>query len=199
MKKNIFIVLILSTCALLNANSNHFLSKVGILNVNKIVTKYGRDNVSYDELKASYEQQITAVNNEIKSLEAKLELSLSREKEYKMPLNRTDDTQTILAELKAEIELIKKTITIKKQALSKLLKEGNTALKRAQSQRSNKVDREFLRKILVVVSKVAEEHGYTTILKSTDPNLVYNSKQSDITDLVLEEIEKLQIFSEEQN
>lgn len=148
------------------------LSKIGLIDIGKIASQYFRESGAYRELEnliSSYEAEKNTVLNNISQLEAK---KLDAE-------NSGNET------LKLQIE---DEIYNKKQYLKEL---NRIRVNQIQSQRNKLTEsKTFLSEMMKEIEYIAESEGYSVIIKSSDPNIIWWSQEIDITDLVLDRLMK---------
>ncbi|NOX36649.1 MAG: OmpH family outer membrane protein [Calditrichaeota bacterium] len=152
---------------------------------------------SFAQLKIRYinSQRILADYPEAQEIQKKLdELRASYEKEYNQMLQEYDrlakelESQSLLLspEKKAEKEkqLQELGIKIEKYRLEKLGPEGEFF------QQNQKLTQPLFDKINQVIQKVAEEEGYDFILDVVQGVVLYAKPEYDVTDRILEELNK---------
>ena len=143
------------------------LTTVGIVDVAKVTTAFFRDSQAVRELEdltAKLQAEINGISAEINQL-----------RERKLMAENTGDSA---AALRLDEEIYNKTNYLR----------DYFRIKNAQLQeRRNKLSESssFLGELQKAIAFVAEDQGYNVILKSSDPNLVWWSRQVDITELVI--------------
>jgi len=148
------------------------LIKVGIIDLNRIMSTYFRDSAAmrdYNAMVATFQADITKMQSDIAALEAK-----------KVEAAKRGEDETALS--------LDKQIFDKKQFLQDYYKVKKSQLDdyyRKLTESSG-----FLNEILSEINFISESQGYSIILKSDDPYLVFYTKEADITDLVLQRLQK---------
>lgn len=148
------------------------LTTVGVIDIAKVSGVFFRDSQSLrelDDMTAKVQAELDAVTREI---------NLLREK--KLAAERAANRAEILKiddEINAKTSYLKDYYRIK----SNQIQERRTRLTESSA---------FLTEIQKAIAFVAEEEGYNVILKTSDPNLIWWSKQIDITERVIEYLTK---------
>ena len=157
------------TCAL-TAVSAQKVSRVGVVDLSKIFSQYFRESVSFrkiEELQQTYEEERQRIVNQIDLL-----------KEEKIKAQSDGNDSMVLR-------------------IDKQIDEKQEYLKDYHSVMTNRINRlkenlqassSLSAEILQAIEFVAEEEGYSVIYKSQDPNILFFSRDADITDLVLERL-----------
>ena len=169
--KNKLLLLTFSLCFVFsNKIFAEQLSKIGIINLSKIASQYYKESRSYQELEQmmmQYEEEKNRILEEIDQLEAR-----------KLDANTEGDE---ILKLKLENEIFSKKQYLREYNRIKL---EQIRAKRDELSGSDS----FLNEIMREIDFVAETEGYSVILKSNDPNLIWWSSEVDITELVLERL-----------
>lgn len=154
----------------LMAGYGEIISRVGVVDLSRIFSQYFRESVSFrkiEELQQTYEEERQRIINQIDIL-----------KEEKLAA-QSDGNESLVLRIDRQID------------------EKQVYLKDYHSVMTNKINRlqESLQassslsaEILQAIEYVAEEEGFAVIYKSQDPNILFFSKDVDITDLVLERL-----------
>lgn len=144
------------------------LTMVGIVDLTKIVSDYFQESTAWreiDQLVQKTEETIREKREELGMLEQrKLEAM-------------EEDNRRLTLQLDEEIR--------QKQ---EYLKEYNRIMtERIESKKSSLLtSSDFSREIIQAVEYVAENEGYSIVLRKKDPNILYYNYEVDITDKVLE-------------
>ena len=120
-------------------------------------------------------------------------------KELEIWKKRASDMESELAQLREEIQSQSLMLSEEKLAEKKLLFEQN--LKEYQEymnnifgeggeaeRRNKELTQPIVEKINGVITKIAEDEGYTIIFDAANANIVYAKKALDLTDKVLEQL-----------
>lgn len=149
------------------------LSQIAVIDLSKIVSNYFKESQAWRELEEmteSYEEEKESILNEIEQLEAEKIEALNEDEEEEAL--RIDD------EIFNKKEYLQEYSRIKYNQI--------------QKKRNNLVESPtFLSEILNVIKYVAENEGYSVVLRSRDPDLMWWSSEVDITDLVLERLRQI--------
>ncbi|MCD6121854.1 MAG: OmpH family outer membrane protein [Spirochaetales bacterium] len=171
MKRRIFIVIFVFTVLSGNLLFAAQITKVGIVDLSKIYSIYFRESkevIKLEELKSAYLKEIADKREEINLL-----------KSEKLDAENNKDEQKAL-ELDKEIfnkeQFLKEYTQVKTQQLRQM----------AQSLSQSS---QFVNEIADVIQYVAEEEGFSLILKKSDQFLFW-TPEMDITDKVINELLK---------
>lgn len=157
-------------CLFLASGYGNMISRVGVVDLSKIFSQYFRESVSFrkiEELQQTYEEERQRIINQIDLL-----------KEEKLSA-QGDGNESLVLRIDRQID------------------EKQEYLKDYHSVMTNKINRlrenlqassSLSAEILQAIEYVAEEEGFAVIYKSQDPNILFFSKDVDITDLVLEKL-----------
>jgi len=166
MKRLYSILLFIGLAALFPAAAEQ-LTTVGIVDVTKVTTAFFRDSQAVRELEdltAKLQAEINGITAEINQL-----------RERKLTAENSGN-QTLALQLDEEI--FNKTNYLRDYYR---IKSGQLQDRRNRLAESSS----FLSELQGAIAFVAEDQGYNVILKSSDPNLLWWSRQVDITDLVI--------------
>ncbi len=171
MKRFYFVILII--CAVAFSGWGEQLSQIAVIDLSKIVSNYFKESQAWRELEdmtKSYEEEKNRILEEIEQLE-----------ERKIEALNEDDEKKALE--------IDNEIFNKKEYLQEY---SRIKYNQIQKKRNNLIESPtFLSEILNVIKYVAENEGYSIVLRSRDPDLMWWSSEIDITDLVLERLREL--------
>jgi len=171
MKKRIFIIVLVFTVISGNLLFATQITKVGIVDLSKIYSVYFRESkeiIKLEELKSAYLKEIANKQEEINLL-----------KSEKLDAENNNDEQKSL-ELDKEI--------FNKEQFLKEYTQVKTQQLRQMAQNLSKSS-EFINEIAEVIQYVAEEEGFSLILKKSDQFLFW-TPEMDITDKVINELLK---------
>ena len=146
------------------------LTTVGVVDLTKVTSAFFRDSQAVreiDELTAKLQTEIDGITAEINQL-----------KERKFIAENGGNRQL---SLQLDDEIYNKTNYLRDyyRIKSNQLQEKRNKLADSAT---------FLSELQRAISFVAEDQGYNVILKSSDPNLLWWSKQVDITELVIQRL-----------
>jgi outer membrane protein len=165
-------LLALLVLVLVSAVSAEKITKVAVVDLNKVMAFYYNDSRVMQEIekkRKEFQTEILRMNDEIKDLETK-------KQEAK---KKGDDTRAL--ELDKEIfqkkEYLKEYIKVKEQQLSQMNDRASQQLTMAED-------------IVNAIRFVSESNGFSLVLNSADPHLIWWGFDVDITDLVLKELSK---------
>ena len=170
MKRNIFLTLMFLFLISVVSVFSEQIPKIGIINYSKVLSSFSGDSRALQEIQkmiTSYEEGVNVIKNEITSLEERLLY-------YK---NINDEMNT----LKMEEQIEKKQLYLKEYSRLKINNIEDRKKRLVSSP-------EFLGEILDKIEFVAESEGFSIIMNSRDPDLIWWSQSVDITDLVIERI-----------
>jgi outer membrane protein len=160
------LALIFGIVCLLPAGAEQ-LTTVGIIDVAKVTNAFFRDSQAVREL----EDLTTKLQAEINGISAEI----NQLKERKLSAENSGDQA---AALKLDEEIYNKTNYLRDYFR---IKNGQLQERRNRLSESSS----FLTELQRAIAFVAEDQGYNVILKSSDPNLLWWSRQVDITELVI--------------
>ena len=143
------------------------LTTVGIVDVTKVSTAFFRDSQAVREL----EDLTNKLQKEIDSITAEI----NQLKDRKLQAENSGDQARAL---KLDEEIYNKT-----NYLKDFFRVRNAQLQERRNRLAESST--FLAQLQQAISYVAEDQGYNVILKSSDPNLLWWSRQVDITDLII--------------
>ena len=146
------------------------ITTVGIIDVNKVAQVFFRESQAVRELEEMamrIQEEIDNITEEIYSLE-----------ERKLNAESMDDRQMAL---QLDTEIFERTNYLRDYHR---IKTGQLAEKKKNLTESAT----FLSEMVTAMEYVAESEGYTVILRSSDPNLMWWSKEVDITELVIQRL-----------
>ncbi|RKX91144.1 MAG: OmpH family outer membrane protein [Spirochaetes bacterium] len=148
------------------------LTMIGIVDLTKIVSNYFKESASWreiDELTQKVEETTNTKLNEIKNLqEKKIDAQ-----------NKGDDTLAL--QLDNEIEKKKQYL----QEYHKIMSDRITSKKENLLSSSG-----FSKEIIEAISYIAEDQGFSIVLRKKDPNILYYNYEVDITDKVIDRLMK---------
>lgn len=162
--KRILLLLIFTSIAL-GANE---LTKVGVIDVNKVYQRYIKDSAKarkFDKYKAQLEKDISTRKIEIDQIEQELIKA------------RDDDDESLVAELESDLQ-------VKKLNLQEYVRHKNRELNALISTDASK--REFSEKLQDAVSRIASREGYSIIMVKRDPAIFWYHNEVDITEQVIQ-------------
>ncbi|MCX7787760.1 MAG: OmpH family outer membrane protein [Spirochaetes bacterium] len=170
MRKIVFMLFFLLPFAIMGQQ----LTTVGIVDIGKVTMAFYRESQAVRELEEMTKRlqgELDAITGEINQL-----------KERQLEAERIGNKALSLQ--------LEEQITSKTNYLREYYRIKNAQLQ----ERRNKLTESssFLNELQQAISFVAEDQGYSVILKSSDPNLVWWSKQVDITELVIQRLLKNQ-------
>jgi outer membrane protein len=146
------------------------LTTVGIVDIGKVTLAFYRDSQAVREL----EEMTKRLQSELDAITAEINQLKDRQLVADRMGNRTLSLQ------------LEEQISSKTNYLREYYRIKNAQLQ----ERRNKLTESsaFLGELQQAIAFVAEDQGYSVILKSTDPNLIWWSKQVDITDIVIQRL-----------
>jgi outer membrane protein len=148
------------------------LTTVGVIDIARVSAVFFRDSSALRELEdmtVKVQAELDAVTREINQLREK---KLTAER-----AGNRGDVLRIDEEISAKTSYIKDYYRIK----SAQIQERRAKLTESSA---------FLTEIQKAIAFVAEEQGYNIILKNSDPDMIWWSKQIDITERVIEYLSK---------
>ena len=143
------------------------LTTVGIVDITKVSTAFFRDSQAVREL----ETLTTRLQTEIDGITAEI----NQLKDRKLQAENSGDQNLAL---KLDEEIYNRS-----NYLRDYFRIKNTQLQERRSRLSE--SSAFITELQRAIAFIAEDQGYNVILKSSDPNLLWWSRQVDVTDLVI--------------
>lgn len=172
MKKNSLILILLFTIISAEISAGK-LTMIGVVDLTKIVSNYFKESAAWreiDELTQKVEETTNAKLEEIKMLQSK---KINAQ-------NRGDDTLAL--QLDNEIEKNKQYL----QEYHKIMSD------RISSKKENLLTSSgFSKEIIDAISFIAEDQGFSIVLRKKDPNILYYNYEVDITDRVIDRLMKV--------
>jgi outer membrane protein len=166
MKIRYVVFILLGLCVALPASAEQ-LTTVGIVDVTKVSTAFFRDSQAVREL-----EDLTArLQSEIDGITAEI----NRLKDRKLQAENSGDQAQAL---RLDEEIYNRT-----KYLRDFFRVRNAQLQERRDRLSESSS--FLTQLQQAIAFIAEDQGYNVIIKSSDPNLLWWSRQVDITDLVI--------------
>jgi outer membrane protein len=154
----------------LSSGYSQVISRVGVVDLSKIFSQYFRESVSFrkiEELQNTYEEERRSIINQIDKL-----------KEDKLDAQRNSNESLVLR--------IEKQIDEKQEYLKDYHSVMTNRINRLKE--SMQASSSLSSEILQAIGYVAEQEGYAVIYKAQDPNILFFSKDADITDLVIKRL-----------
>ena len=169
MKKRIFSVLLIVVAAQFTLHAE-ILSKIGIVNFSRIVEDYFAESAAWreiDSMRERYQEGKDEILEEIDELRVKKleEERQGNEREALRLEDRIYQKQEYLKEFHS-------VWTNRINAKIETIYQSST----------------FTAEILDAIEYVAENEGYSIILRSQDPNILWYNREVDITELILERL-----------
>jgi outer membrane protein len=169
--KRILIIIILGTLGA-SVGWSEQLSKIAVIDLSEIVSSYYKESAAWrelEELTKKYEEEKDSILEEISQLE-------SRRVEA---IKEGDDQE----ELRLDDEIFKKKEYLQEYTRIKF--------NQIQKMRNSLVESPtFLSAILREIRVVASLEGYTMVMRTNDPDLMWWSPEIDITPLVIERLRR---------
>ena len=165
-KKGLFFVFVTMVCVLPVFSEQ--ITKIAVVDMNKVLAVYYDDAYIVKEIekrKKEYQDEIVKQDAEIKKLEEK-----KRDAEKKGDEARALDLENQIMKKK---DYLKEYISVKEEQLNSLSNRANQQLTVAED-------------IINAIKFVSESNGYSIVLNSADPFLVWWNFEVDITDEVLQ-------------
>lgn len=146
------------------------ITKVAVLDYSRILSAFYADSAEVrriEEMKSAFADEVRRLQDEIQSLE-----------ERKLDAENRGDSRTALE--------LDERIQERKQYFQEYTRVRGNQIQRALADlaSSNALAQEILKE----VQYVAETKGFSVVLKRSDPNLLWWSYETDITELVLERL-----------
>jgi outer membrane protein len=145
-------------------------TQIGIIDFSKIISHYFRESKAYrelEEMKNEYEENRQRIMEEIDQLESR-----------KIRAENRGDEQEVLE--------LDNQIFEKKEYLKEYSRIKYNQIKKKQE--SLLQSSSFLSEIIKEIEYVAENEGYSIVLRAQDADLMWWSPEVDITDMVLERL-----------
>lgn len=140
-------------------------TRVGVIDVQRLVTESNTGRAMLEELKNLREQKSAegeALQQEVQDLQARLQ----------------DGRQSLAAE---RITALEKQIEDKLIELRRFADDADRVLQKEQDQAFARIERD----VMPIIARVGEEQGFTLLFNKYESGLVYAADQVDITDLIL--------------
>ena len=154
----------------LSSGYSQVISRVGVVDLSKIFSQYFRESVSFrkiEELQTTYEEERRSIISQIDKLN-----------EDKLDAQR-DNNQTLVLRIEKQIEEKQEYLKDYHSVMTNRINRLKESMQASSSLSSE---------ILQAIGYVAEQEGYAVIYKAQDPNILYFSKDADITDLVIQRL-----------
>jgi outer membrane protein len=141
---------------------------VGVVDLSRIVSDFFQESSAWREIEQLREKMQSTIE------ERKQELNTLQQRKLEA---QDEGKESLVLQLEEEIRKKKD-----------YLKEYNRIMsQRIESKRSNLLtSSDFSREIVQAVEYVAQQEGYSIVLRKKDPNIVYYNYEVDITEKVLE-------------
>lgn len=163
----LFILTIFTSLVSLGAND---LTKIGVVDINEVYTRFIKESADarkFDVFKRSIEEEISKRKIEIDQIDKKLIEA------------RDDDNEDLVAELESDLQ-------IRKINLQEYSRYKNKELNARISSDATKED--FSRSLQDAIREVGLQNGYSIIMQSKDPNIIWYHKDIDVTELVIQNL-----------
>lgn len=164
------ITLIMLFCMLFSTVSANELTKVGIVDTNKVYTRWIKESAdarNFDVYKQSIEDEISKRKIEIDQIDKALIIA------------RDDDNDELVAELESELQ-------VKKINLQEYARHKNKELNARIASDATKND--FSEKFQAAIDKVGKQKGFSIIFHASDKTMLWFHPEVDITNLVIQEL-----------
>lgn len=141
-------------------------TKVGVIDVQRLVTESRTGREVLDELKNLREQKAAegeTLQQEVQDLQTRLQ-----------------DGQRALSE--DAVAGLEKQLEDKLIELQRFADDAERVLQKEQDQAFARIERE----VMPIIARVGEEQGFTLLFNKYESGLVYATQQTDITDLILQ-------------
>lgn len=165
MKKTLMILLVLT--AVLPSAFAQQITKVGVVNVGEVIDTFYRESKDVREIYQKKEEvmkRIQEMKDDIRDLERELELA-------------EDLTDT------SKVRKVERSLRNKKRQMEEYIKIKDEELNKMYKRLVNRS--EFKKRLLEAIEFVAKDEGYSVIFESDKLNLLYWSKDVDVTELVI--------------
>jgi Skp family chaperone for outer membrane proteins len=152
---------------MLASASSEIVSRAGVVDLSRIFSQYFRESVSFrkiEELQQDYEEERQRIINQIDLL-----------KEEKLSA-QSDGNDSMVLRLDKQIDEKQAYLQDYHSVMTNRINRLRESLQASSSLSSE---------ILQAIEYVAEEEGYAIIYKAQDPNILFFSRDVDITDLVI--------------
>lgn len=174
MKKGLFLL----AAALMGAAASvplmaEQLTQIGVIDISKIISSYFEASYALreiDDMQKKFETDKAQIVAKIQQLETQ-QLSAQNEGDDQLALKLGDEIFKQKSYLQEFIRIRTSQIKTKRDTL-------------LQSPT-------FLSDLVKAIAYVAENHGYSIVLRSDDPNILYWSKEVDITDQVINRLKQI--------
>jgi outer membrane protein len=169
MKKHLFISIMLVLG--LSGFAEQY-TRIGVVDMTKISSNSYVESQDYRrllELRDQYQAEIAAKNQNITQLE-------NRKRQFEIDGNETEALR-VENQIYAEQRRLRDLVEIRQQRLLDLKKAAME-------------DSSWLENVLITIRRVAQSEGFSIVLRMDDENLLYFSDTVDITDLVIEQLNR---------
>lgn len=169
MKKRIFIFAGIVFLAAAHAGAEQ-LSKIGVVNFDRIAEDYFSESAAWREIDAMREeaqQGINRISNEIEQLRA-------QQLEAQGAGNQSRALQ------------LSEQIYQRQEYLKEFHSVWNNRIN--QKVRSISTSDAFITEVYTVISYIAESQGYSVVMRTQDPNILWYSQAVDITNMVIDNL-----------
>jgi outer membrane protein len=146
------------------------LTMIGVVDLTKIVSEYFKESTAWreiDELTAKVDFTTTEKLDEIRELQEQ-KINAENNNNDRLVLRLDDDILKKQQYLQEYHKIMSDRIASKKENL--LTSSG------------------FSKEIIETIKFIAENEGYSIILRKKDPNILYNNYEVDITEMVIERL-----------
>jgi len=164
------ILISIFACLMIASASGEIVSRAGVVDLSRIFSQYFRESVSFrkiEELQQDYEEERQRIINQIDLL-----------KEEKLSA-QSDGNDSMVLRLDRQIDEKQEYLKDYHSVMTNRINRLRESLQASSSLSSE---------ILQAIEYVAEEEGYAIIYKSQDPNILFFSRDVDITDLVIQRL-----------
>ncbi len=149
------------------------LTQIGIVDLSRIISSY---------FEASYAlQEINDMTQKFESGKAAIEANIQQLEQQKLQAQSNGDQQTALSlddQIFKQNSYLQEFIRIKTNEI----KEKRDTLMQSPT---------FLSDLVKAIAYVAENQGYSIVLKSDDPSILYWNQEVDITDKVIDRLKQI--------
>ena len=167
MKKHYLALFLICVTGILSAQQY---TRIGVVNIGKIYETASKDSPGVkelEEMKSDILKEVTRMSDELRVLEAKKQEATASGKEL--------EVLSIDNEIQQKQNYQKEYVRVRQSQYN--------------AKRDNlKQDTSFLSLVVQKIKEVSEIKGYTMVLRSDDPNLIYYNLESDITEDVLKQM-----------
>ncbi len=167
MKRIVLIALLISFIIPVTASAAN-LTMVGVVDLSRIVSDFFQESSAWREIEQLREKKENTME------ERKDELNKLKQRKLEA---QDEGKENLVLQLEEEI-----------RQKEQYLKEYNRIMsQRIESKRNNLLtSSDFSKEIVQAVEYVAQQEGYSIVLRKKDPNIVYYNYEVDITEKVLE-------------